>query len=466
MAKLLIVEDSKMLCKTFEELLKKYTNFDFDIAQTYEEASVLISKTRYEFAVADMNLPDAKGGEIISLLNKHNIAPIVFTGIFDEEFRDSFESAKIVDYVLKERYENIIYVIEKLKQLEANKQKTVLVVDDSTLYSNYLKENLLIHYFKVLTAPNGEVALKLMELHPEIELIITDFHMPVMDGLELVRRVRKKRSKKDLSIVVLTSDTNSYTTSRFLKEGANDYITKPFSRDEFYARIYQNIGTIELFGAMRTDFDDDIIALLSEITEFKSAETTSHVRRISEYSYILAKLYGIFEEEAKLISKMSILHDIGKVTIPDNVLCKPGKLTTQEFENMKQHTVFGHQLLSKAFSSDLKVGKVAMDIALYHHEKWDGSGYPHGLSGDDIPLSARIVAIVDVFDALVNKRVYKDAWNMDETLKYIQENSGFHFEPRLAKLFLSNIECFLNVLSKYKSDADEKQQCKVFVKNT
>ncbi len=343
MGKVLIIEDSKMLCKVFEELLQKYTNFKFDIAQTYAQAQQFLSLSHYDFAVADLNLPDAKKGEIVSLLNRNNIAPIIFTGMFDEALRDGFESAQIVDYILKERYENIIYVIEKLKQLELNKKQIVLVVDDSNLYANYLKKNLQIHAFKVLIAHNGQEALNLMELHPTIDLIITDYHMPVMDGLELVRKIRKKRTKKDLSIIVLTSDTNSYATSRFLKEGANDYITKPFSRDEFYARIYQNIETVGLFESMRIDFDDDIIALLSEITEFKSSETGAHVKRISEYSYLLAKLYGIYEEEAKIISKMSILHDIGKVIIPDHILSKPSKLTQSEFEIMKQHTTYGHQ---------------------------------------------------------------------------------------------------------------------------
>jgi len=341
MAKLLIIEDSKMLCKIFRELLTKYTDFDFDIAQTYQEAKHLISISRYEFAVADLNLPDAKSGEIIPLLNRHNIAPIVFTGIFDEEFREGFETSNIVDYVLKERYENIIYVIEKLKQLELNRKKKVLIVDDSTLYTNFLRQSLLLHHFKVISAPNGKEALEKLEAHPDIELIITDYHMPVMDGLALVRKVRKKRNKKSLSIITLTSDTNSYTTSRFLKEGANDYITKPFSRDEFYSRIYQNIETVALFEDMQNNFDDDIINLLSDITEFRSAETGSHVKRISEYSYILSNLSGMFEEEARVIGKMSTLHDIGKIIIEDRILCKPGKLDIDEYEDMKKHTLHG-----------------------------------------------------------------------------------------------------------------------------
>lgn len=460
MAKLLIIEDSKMLCQIFDGLLKKYTSFTFDIAQTYGEAKKYLSTTRYEFAVADMNLPDAKSGEIVELLNQHNIAPIVFTGNFDEEFRNSFENARIIDYVLKERYDNIIYVIEKLKQLEVNKQKTILVVDDSLLYANYLKKSLALHSFKVLTAGNGIEAMKKLEDHPDISLLITDYHMPLMDGLELVRTIRKNKDKKELAILILTSDTNSYTTSRFLKEGANDYITKPFSRDEFYARIYQNIETIDLFESMRTSFDEDIIALLSEITEFKSAETGSHVKRISEYTYLLSKLTGMFEEEAKMVGRMAILHDIGKISIDDNVLCKPGKLSQDEFEYMKEHTTKGKELLEHAFHSDPKIGQVAIDIAHYHHERWDGSGYPMQLAGEDIPIYARIVGLVDVFDALMNQRVYKNSWSLQDTIEYIESQSGKHFEPRLVKLFLSNIGCFTNVLNKYGID-NTTDHCKV-----
>ncbi|WP_294961354.1 response regulator [Sulfurimonas sp.] len=461
MSKLLIIEDSKMLCGIFNELLKKYTNFNFDIATTYAQAKKFLQTTRYEFAVADMNLPDAHNGEIIALLNKHNIAPIVFTAIFDESFREGFETSKIVDYVLKERFENIIYVVEKLKQLQANKDKMVLVVDDSALYSSFLKQNFMLHYFKVISASNGKEGLEKLELHPEIELIITDYHMPVMDGLEFVREVRKKKSRKELSIVVLTSDTNSYTTSRFLKDGANDYITKPFSRDEFYARIYQNVETVELFESMRTSFNEDVIELLSEVTEFKSSETSSHVKRISEYTYLLSKLLGMFDEEAKMCGKMSILHDIGKVTIADAILCKPAKLTDAEYEVMKAHTINGHKLLESAFHGDPKVGKIAREISLYHHEKWDGTGYPKGLAGEDIPIHARIVGLVDVFDALINKRIYKDSWTYDDTLAYIADNAGKHFDPKIVKLFLSNINCFMKVVHKYDDSGSDSGYCKI-----
>jgi len=186
----------------------------------------------------------------------------------------------------------------------------------------------------------------------------------------------------------------------------------------------------------QVDFDDDIIALLSEITEFKSAETSSHVTRIKEYSYILSQLYGLFEEEAKVIAKMSLLHDIGKICTPDTILNKPGKLSEDEFEAMKLHTLNGEMLLKKAFKSNPKMGNIATEIAL------------------EIPIHARIVALVDVFDALMNKRVYKDAWELDDALSFIEQNSGVKFEPKLVKLLLLNIDCFLNILAKYSNEED------------
>jgi len=244
MAKLIIIEDNTMLCNVFSQLLDKHTNFDYKIAKNYKQAKALLQKNRYEFAIADINISDVHNREIIPLLNKYNIAPIVFTDSFDEDFIEAFESAHIVDYFLKEGYENILSIIEKLKQLQANKNKTVLVVHSYSLYATYLKQNFVLHHFKVLTASNAQEALEKLQNHPEVELVVTDYNIPVMDGLEFVKAVRKTKPKKDLKIIVTTVESHSFIISRFLKEGANDYITKPFSRDEFYTRVYQNIESV------------------------------------------------------------------------------------------------------------------------------------------------------------------------------------------------------------------------------
>ena len=449
MEHVLIIEDSKMLCKIMHDILDKFTNFKYDFANTYTEAQELLQKQAYDYSIVDLNLPDAHSGQSVALVNRYNISPIIFTGMLNDELRDTFESSNIVDYVLKERYENIIYVIEKLLQLQANKKKKILIVEDSFTYRYYLKNNLSIHKFNILEASNGEEALEIIKNNSDIELVLTDYHMPVMDGLELTRKIRKKYSKKDMSIIALSSETKSYTTSKFLKEGANDFITKPFSRDEFYARIYQNIEELEIFNQVKEIFEHDIITLLCEVTEYKSAETGAHIKRIREYTTLLAKLNGAYEQEAQMIGKMAMLHDIGKIAIADSILAKPGKLTPEEFDIIKTHSSHGKNILEEAFKSNPKNGEVAIDIAYSHHERYDGKGYPLGLQADNIPINARIVSLVDCFDALANNRVYKKAWMMDDIVKLIQSESAKAFDPKLVKLFLKHLDKFTAILHKH-----------------
>jgi len=452
MSRVLIIEDSKMLCTIMQDLLHRFTGFDYDIASTYTHAEEYLQEQTYDYGVADLHLPDAEDGQAVSLMNRYDIAPIIFTSDLSEELRDTFESSNVVDYILKERYDSIVTVIEKLLQLEANRRKKVLIVDDSLTYRYYLKNNLSMHEFIVLEAENGSKALDVIEKNPDIELMITDYHMPIMDGLELTRRVRKKFSKKDMAIITLTGETKSFITSKFLKEGANDYITKPFSRDELYARIYQNIDSLEIFNQVKEIFEYDIINILCEVTEYKCAETGSHIKRIQDYTCLLAKLNGTYEKEAEIIGKMAALHDIGKIGIPDSILGKPAKLTEEEFEVIKTHAMHGKNILEEAFKSDENMGRIAVDIAYCHHERYDGKGYPQGLSADEIPVNARIVSLVDCFDALANKRVYKDAWEMKEVLTYIEAEAGKAYDPKLVRLFLKHIDEFIEILHKYDMD--------------
>lgn len=245
MSKLLIVEESTILCGIFKRILEQ-EDFDFTIAQSYKAAKENLQRQRYEFAVVSRTLPDANQGEIIALLNKHNVAPIVYATEIDEDFIESFESAHIVEYILRHRYDNVRYVVNRLKQLKENKQKTVLVVHHSEIYRSYIKQNLSLHNFKVICVDNAYEAIQKLELHPEINLMIVDSKlsqvsgMQNVNGLELVRRVRKMK-REHLKIIALASESNSLDTSFFLNEGANDYLINQFSRDEFYVRIYQNL---------------------------------------------------------------------------------------------------------------------------------------------------------------------------------------------------------------------------------
>lgn len=246
MAKLLVVEGSVIVRGVFKELLDKHTDFDYNLVATYAEAKELLVQSRYEFAVVERNLEDAPKGEIIALFNKHNIAPLVFTKEIDEVFFESFEGAQIVDYILKQKYNNITHVIQRLKQLRANKNTTVLVVSDSSTYGSYLKQNLNIHKFNVLSATNNQEAYEKLEMNSDISLMVVDNIEPNINALELIENIRQRRNKESLKVMVLADKPNSYFTSSLLNAGADDYIVKPFSRDEFYVRVYQNIQTIPL----------------------------------------------------------------------------------------------------------------------------------------------------------------------------------------------------------------------------
>jgi len=246
MSKLLIVEESTILCGIYKKLLEKDGGFNFDIVQSYEKAKECLHKYRYEFSVVSRTLPDANHGEVIALLNKHNVAPIVYTTSIDEDLMESFESARVVQYILRHRYDNVKYVISRLNTLKENKKRTVLVAHHSEIYRHYLKQNLSLHNFKVILVASGHEAIQKLQLHDDISLMIVNEKLghvnglENMNGLELVRKVREMKLS-DLNILALADDSNSYMTSLFLNEGANDYLMSQSSRDEFYVRIYQNI---------------------------------------------------------------------------------------------------------------------------------------------------------------------------------------------------------------------------------
>lgn len=248
MKKYLLVEDSPIVIKIIKHISKAINGFEYDIAMSFEEAKSLITTNgpdSYFVAVVDLNLPDAPDGEVVDYTIKQKIPTIVLTGTYDEEKRDKMLSKKIVDYVVKESRFSYEYVMKLIQRLAKNQNIKILVADDSKMSRNYIRDLLATHRYEVLTADDGDTALNLLEQHPDIKLLITDYNMPRMNGFELVKNIRREISKNDLVIIGLSGEGDGKLTAKFIKNGANDFLNKPFSHEEFHCRIMHNIESLE-----------------------------------------------------------------------------------------------------------------------------------------------------------------------------------------------------------------------------
>lgn len=298
-----------------------------------------------------------------------------------------------------------------------------------------------------------------------VDIMITDFMMPEMNGAELIERARILQPEL-LSIVITGAGDNENLKLQALKAGVNDFLTKPLHIIEFQLRI-KNLITLKKSQKILNQFNDELqnevkkatetlisreyetLLVLSKTAEYKDPETASHIARVAHYSKLLAKHYGLNKEEQEKIFHASPLHDLGKIGIKDDVLLKPGKLDEKEFDHMKTHPIIGYEILKGTKNPFLEAGAI---ISLTHHEKFDGSGYPKALKGEEIHIFGRITAIADVFDALTSKRPYKKAWSFDEALAFLVEQKGKHFDPILIDLFISNIEEVKEIYHKFDNE--------------
>ncbi len=304
----------------------------------------------------------------------------------------------------------------------------ILVVDDEPANLRVLKQILQDDY-RLSFAKSGEEALRLVN-NSKPDLILLDIMMPDMTGLEVCKALKSQLSTQSIPVIFVTALNEESDEAQGLELGAVDYITKPVSAAIVRARVKTHLSLVQADTLKETRLQ--IIQRLGRAAEYKDNETGMHVMRMSYYSQILARAYGLCETHAELLLHAAPMHDIGKIGIPDNILLKPGKLTDEEFAVMKSHPQIGADILGEDDSDILKMAKT---VALTHHEKWDGSGYPNGLAGEAIPIEGRIVALADVFDALTSTRPYKKAWTIDEALTFIRDQSGRHFDPKLVVLF-------------------------------
>ncbi|PQO31823.1 response regulator [Bremerella cremea] len=343
--------------------------------------------------------------------------------------------------------------------MDAAETKTsILVVDDDDIALEMIEHYLSQEGFLVHTALDGREALELLETR-EIHIVITDWEMPVMNGLELCRHIRQRFTEHYIYCILLTSRGRHEEIVEGMASGADDFMVKPFNPPELLARI--NAG-IRLVGLETRDL---VIFAMARLAESRDTETGEHLERVRQYSRCLAEAMArmprfadvIDGEFIRLIYQTSPLHDIGKVGIPDGVLLKPGKLTADEFEVMKRHTLLGADTLDAALKKFPRARflRMARDIAASHHEKWDGTGYPYGLSGTSIPLAARIVAVADVYDALTTRRIYKEAYSTEYAEKVILESSGQHFDPDVVSAFEACKDEFVQFVHRYADPIEE-----------
>ncbi|MFZ4857444.1 MAG: HD domain-containing phosphohydrolase [Desulfuromonadaceae bacterium] len=353
---------------------------------------------------------------------------------------------------------------------------TVLAVDDDSMNLEMLELMLSDLDCTVLKAGDGLQALKALEASPRVDVILLDLEMPVMDGYDTIKRIKMSNGWREIPLIVVTAGASEVT--RVLALGANDFIAKPYNSEELRLRVMNHVRSKKLSDLAKEmndileaevvkktaalqkalifsqEAEYEISIRLGKAAEFRDQDTGMHTRRISKLSKHLGKLAGLTSEQCEILYKASPLHDVGKIGIPDSILLKPGGLDREEFEIIKQHTIIGGEILADSGVYPLlSAGSI---IALQHHEKWDGSGYPKGLKGEEIDIFARIVSIVDVFDALISERPYKKVFSLEKTISIMKEGRNVFFDPTLFDLFLSNTEDFVAIRNTLK-DAQEEQ---------
>ena len=323
----------------------------------------------------------------------------------------------------------------------------VMIVDDSKTILKVLTsllKNKIDTDLKIIECNSGEEAIKKLK-KTTVELILLDVVMNGMDGYETCQKLKANPKTADIPIMFLTSKNEEKDIIKGFEVGGVDYIFKPFREAEFIARVKLQINLIEFKKQQFENLQGEVLLKVGEIGESRSKETANHVKRVAEYSLLLAKLYGLSDKMAQTLYSASPMHDIGKVSIADSILNKPGKLTYEEFKTMQGHTTAGYELFK---NSKGRILKAAAIVAHEHHEKYDGSGYPQGLKGEEIHIFGRITALVDVFDALGSDRVYKKAWKFKKIKKLFIEEKGKHFDPKLVDLFLENSDKFKKIRDK------------------
>lgn len=365
--------------------------------------------------------------------------------------------------------------------LAAPDRGRILVVDDEVQIRRVIRKVLSSEGYDVLEANGGNEALETLA-HHDVDTVLLDMRMPDMTGIEVCKRIRSTGRHAHTPVVFLSGASERSVRREAREAGADDFLAKPFDEAELRARIRNSVshnrhsaGMAQESARLRIEVDGQTRALhearmaldrarreleaaqvqtierLTKAAEFRDDETAAHLQRMSEYSRLLARKVGLDDYTSEMIRTASPMHDVGKIGIPDSILLKPGRLTPDEYEVMKKHAEIGFRILG---GSESKLLQLAASIAHTHHEKYNGTGYPRGLKGDDIPIEGRIVAVADVFDALTSERPYKKAWPLERALKLLVDGRDEHFDGELVDLFVGSMDEVLEIRRRLSDDTD------------
>jgi putative two-component system response regulator len=329
-----------------------------------------------------------------------------------------------------------------MNNFETEMSRTLLLVDDEPSNLHVLKE-ILQDKYHLLFARDGQKALEIAR-DKQPGLILLDVMMPDISGYDVCVALKKDHVTAKIPVIFVSALSDTGDETHGFEVGAVDYILKPVNPAIVKARVAAHLSLVSIDELQQTQLE--IIHRLGRAAEYKDNETGLHVIRMSHYSRLLALAAGFTEQAADKLFQAAPMHDVGKIGIPDHIMLKPGPLDADEWKVMRRHPEIGAEIIGEHNSPLLKA---AWMISLTHHEKWDGSGYPRQLRGEDIPLIGRIVAVVDVFDALTTERPYKKAWSVEDALALIQRESGKHFDPELVRLFMNILPAVLEVKQRW-----------------
>ncbi len=466
--RILIVEASHSVAHFYKMHLQDL-QLDVEICESVNACHRILEDELPHLILCSIELQDGSGIDLCAQLKRNPktvlIPVILMSSKSNPTTIDDAYKAGATDFINKAS--SVTFVVERLKSAlfhhstipyglrHKQPQCTILIAEDSPSQRQLYTELLSPMGYNLIQCVDGESAWEcLIEKREQIDLVLTDIEMPNINGKELCHLIRSNSMFDATPIVVVSGSSHKDELHLLLQRGVNDVLTKPFCSEEFIARLRSSLRNRVLFKEQRQlqqeletlnqNLEQEIKKRTQELQEanistiyklavacdYKDQDTALHINRVRHYVEELALASGVAPDLAREIGYSSMMHDIGKIAIPDHILNKNGKLTPEEWQVMQTHTHKGADILgNKSFF------KIARDIALFHHEKYDGSGYPHGLVGETIPLAARLIAVVDVFDALTSARSYKPAWDIEQALTELNQLAGNHLDPTLVQRF-------------------------------